>query len=774
MTDAGGVSAPQGWRVALAAAIVLCLAYPAVPEPAAGVLFNAAVGLGAALVVGAVWRRRSGSGAWVTVAAGVTLMAAGELWWSVIELTSGAPPPFPSGPDVGYLTGTATLAAGLFWLVRDPDRPRPSEAFLDVGVIAIAGALLLWHNVIDPLVFHPTMAPLETVVAVAYPLLDVIVLAVLAALLLVPRRRIVAIGLAATAGAALLTADYVYARQIAAGGFTGSDVAEIGWMLFYLLMAVAALHPSAARIGARPAAHRGAPPTVGRIVLLWAVVVAVSATLLWSAWPRDGTTVPFLYRHLAVTVVAVVAMGSLVLARLAVTASSLASTISERRRLHDRLEHQAGHDELTGLANRRQLSAHIEARSATASDLAVIFFDLDRFKDVNDQHGHGAGDELLQIIANRLRGTLRAGAIAARLGGDEFAVLLADASATEARVVGDRLVAAIQKPVPLRGGAVVVSVGASVGVASAPSREVAGRDLLHEADLAMYAAKHAGRGCVTVYDDQVHNESITRLSMRSDLRMAIERDELSLVFQPIISVESGRPVSAEALLRWDSPGRGAVPPDQFIPLAEATGDITTIGRWVLEQACRHAVAWNLDRDPADRVAVAVNVSPVQLHASGFDDLVLRTVTETGLDPTLLTLEITEGSLLEISARTRTTIGALRRAGVRFAVDDFGTGYSALRYLREIPLDELKIDRAFVEGIDGSAEDSALAFAILHLADTFGLTTVAEGVETRSQFEVLQQRGCQLVQGWLFARPMPFAELVVLLAEASIEEPDLQG
>jgi diguanylate cyclase len=738
------------WVVAAVVSGLFLVGYVVSPSSAHETVFIVAVVIGASTFVVVATRRPVRRGAWLTLATGVGLMAVGDLLWSGQEILTGEPPPFPSVADVGFLAGIATMVVGLFLLVRNPERTRPSEAILDVGVLTLAGALLLWHSVIDELLHDPTLTPLATAVAVAYPLLDIALLAVLGALILVPRRRIPTLYLVGGAALSLLLADLLYALALAGEGYVSGSIADLGWLATYGLLATAVLHPSSKLIGTA-AAPEPAKLSSRRILLLWAIVVATATIVVSSVFVRGGGQADDVFRHLTAAVITTVAMGTLVLVRLSVTATALAETLADRRRLQDRLEHQAGHDELTGLANRRRFT-DVAAELGGHPGTAVAFMDLDRFKDVNDQHGHAAGDELLRIVAARLEGALRSSAIASRFGGDEFAVLLPATTLEAACDVAQRLVDVLSAPVTLAGGRLEVQVGASIGVAISSPADPPGRDLVHDADVAMYASKRAGRGRVTPYSTDVHREALSALTMQTDLQQAIKLSQLSVEFQPIFSVDGQQTMAAEALLRWDHPAHGRIPPATFIPIAEASGDILAIGAWVLREACEHAARWNRECD--EPVAVSVNVSPEQLRDEGFADLVTTTLELAGLDPRLLTLEITESALLEVHAATRARIAQLRQLGVRFALDDFGTGYSALRYLREVPLDELKIDRAFVSRIADSVEDAALAFAILHIAETLGLQTVAEGVETPAQLEVLQQRDCQMVQGFLLARPMP--------------------
>ena len=423
--------------------------------------------------------------------------------------------------------------------------------------------------------------------------------------------------------------------------------------------------------------------------------------------------------------------------------------VTERKRLERQLEHQATHDALTGLPNRRRLAQELDGHLADGKD-AIVFIDLDKFKDVNDRLGHGVGDGLLSTVAARIGATVRPGDLAARLGGDEFAVLLRDASEEQAGHVAQRLLETIRQPMVIEGHE--LEIDASVGVAVA---DASTRDLLHDADVAMYVAKREGRGRVTAFSPRMAEETLSRIQLEADLRRALERDELRVVYQPVVRLEDDATVGVEALLRWEHAVHGTITPAEFIPVAEQTGAIVPIGAWVLREACWQARA--LSR-PGLPLSLHVNVSSVQLRDERFAGDVESVLVATGFRPDLLTLEITESVLVDEHTGARDTIDRLRLLGVRMAIDDFGTGWSSLRYLRDVPVDVLKIDRSFVAGICEGPEDAALARAILQMARTFQLETVAEGIETDDQREALLLRGCTYGQGYLYDAPLPVNEL----------------
>jgi diguanylate cyclase (GGDEF)-like protein/PAS domain S-box-containing protein len=434
--------------------------------------------------------------------------------------------------------------------------------------------------------------------------------------------------------------------------------------------------------------------------------------------------------------------------------------VTDRHRAESRVRFLASHDALTHIANRAAFQARIEAalqRAPSRGPFAVLFIDLDRFKVINDSHGHCAGDHVLVEAAQRLTRELGERDLAARLGGDEFAVLVADAPAPEALIaLGERLVAALSAPIAY--GQRTVDVGASVGVALSRVHGTTADDLLRAADLALYEAKANGRGRVAVYSPDLLRGQADRQAMELELRQALARGELVLHYQPLLSVKSGAIMGFEALLRWNHPQRGMVDPGRFIPLAEESGLIVPIGEWVLRAALAEAVTW-----PAD-IRIAVNVSARQFRGGEILRQVVAALAESGLDPTRLELEITETMLIENEAQCFSVLHRLRALGVRVALDDFGTGYSSLNYLRSFPFDKIKIDRCFVSDLSADpaegADSGAIVEAVLGLAAKLNMETIAEGVEEEIQLERLRAQGCEQVQGWLTGRAMPAADLPV--------------
>jgi diguanylate cyclase (GGDEF)-like protein len=445
-------------------------------------------------------------------------------------------------------------------------------------------------------------------------------------------------------------------------------------------------------------------------------------------------------------------------------ANVLAEAIT-RQSAENRVRHQALHDPLTGLPNRSLLLDRLNHWAARAerdrSTAAVLFVDLDNFKVINDALGHDQGDRLLRSVAERLQRVLRPSDTIARVGGDEFVVFCEDIeSEHEALAMVERLVRALDDPFDL--GGQTQHATASVGIALGDC-ETEPEVLIRNADAAMYRAKERGRARYELFDDEMRQRSVSWLETESELRRALDRGELRNMYQPIVSPTNGEIVGFEALVRWHHPDRGIVSPADFIPVAEQSGLIVPLGQEVLEQACAEAVRWNAGREGRAPLTVAVNFSPRQLSHPRAVEAVVETLERTGLAPSLLNVEITESALVDDAAATLGTLNRFKELGIGLALDDFGTGYSSLTYVRRFPIDTLKIDRSFVDGIVGSNEDEAIVTAVLEMGRALGVHVVAEGVETEQQAARLRALGCALAQGYLFSRPVPPESVAGLLA-----------
>jgi diguanylate cyclase (GGDEF)-like protein/PAS domain S-box-containing protein len=450
----------------------------------------------------------------------------------------------------------------------------------------------------------------------------------------------------------------------------------------------------------------------------------------------------------------------------------------ERQATEDRMRHRALHDALTGLPNRvlflDRLDQALTRLRRSKSAAAILFLDLDHFKLVNDSLGHQVGDELLAAVAPRLKQAVRMSDTVARFGGDEFGILLEDVSGErEAVDTAQRIASVFTRPFVLAGREHFVTT--SIGIAIARGGELA-EELIRDADAAMYRAKEHGRARYELFDEVMRGRAIARLRIENDLRRALERHELRIEYQPIIKLHGHRIVQAEALLRWDHPERGVVSPGDFIPVAEENGLIEPIGRWVLEQACRQAAQWACLRPDDAPLCVSVNLSTIQIAKRGLADLVAEVLAATHIQPHCLSLEITESAMLRDVATLAESLHALKALGLRIVLDDFGTGSSSLGYLTHMPLDAIKVDRSFVDGLGHDRRDTAITQAIVAMASALSLQVVGEGVETQEQADTLSELGCELAQGFLFAPPVQPSEISHMLRAGSgwLEERRARG
>jgi diguanylate cyclase (GGDEF)-like protein/PAS domain S-box-containing protein len=451
----------------------------------------------------------------------------------------------------------------------------------------------------------------------------------------------------------------------------------------------------------------------------------------------------------------------------------------ERQAIEDAIRERAVHDPLTGLPNRVLFVDRLEHALARlgrqrSADLcaAVLFLDLDHFKLVNDSLGHHVGDELLAAAAPRLKQALRSSDTVARFGGDEFGILLEDiASERDAIESAERIAAIFARPFVLSGSEHFVTT--SIGIALARGGELAD-ELIRDADAAMYRAKDRGRARYEVFDVAMGGRAIARLRMENDLRRALERDELRLEYQPVVSLRNFSIVGVEALLRWHHPERGEIPPTEFIPIAEENGLIEPIGRWVLEQACRQGAEWYRARPDFAPLTISVNLSAVQVTRRSLPEVVRSVLRSTGLDPACLSLEITETVMVRDADGLGEVLQALKAVGVRLVLDDFGTGYSSLGYLTRLPLDVLKVDRSFVDGLGSEPRDTAITETIIAMSRALSLDVVAEGVETSDHVRELRRLGCGMAQGFHFSRALPPAEITHALEHGPVWLPAREG
>jgi diguanylate cyclase (GGDEF)-like protein len=498
------------------------------------------------------------------------------------------------------------------------------------------------------------------------------------------------------------------------------------------------------------AARNAGRPSIAIGQLVLAMLPPTIAIFLEQGWP---------YKVLGVSLALVIpAMASITLNVFKVLRNSIAAAETSAR-LAEKMQILARSDVVTGLLNRAGLNHHLGERMPNlAPDMkfALFWLDLDRFKEVNDSLGHQTGDKLLAEVASRLKAVAPDHATVARFGGDEFIV----ACEMRDRAVVDRLAQRMMEEIsrPIRIGEDRLEIASSMGIALMPDDGADFDTLMQGADLALYRSKVNGRKQVTFFDPSMTRNLVRRREIESELRLALQRDELSIFFQPLVDLETGRIRSFEALVRWFHPEKGELRPDEFIPVAEETGAIITLGNWITAQAAKAAAQW-----PED-ITIAVNLSPLQIKAPGAAMAILSALREAKLSPSRLELEITETILLDHSQNTETFIADLAEAGVRFALDDFGTGYSSLGYLNKYPFSKIKVDRSFVSGINQGKKSDAIIRAVSGMGQTLGMEIVAEGLETIEQVRAVSEAGCTLGQGYYFSRPVPDYLAAMLLAK----------
>ncbi|MEU4624780.1 EAL domain-containing protein [Actinoplanes sp. NPDC023801] len=682
---------------------------------------------------------------WRHLAAGTLLALLGSVLNAYDTVVRGMPATYVSAvAGLGY---GAAIVANLWGMARLPlllnSRGEMLRAGLDGCVVVLAAGVFSWHYVTRPTLVGAASGATAAVYGVMFLALTLLSLVALGKVAMAGRGHLAPgvipmLTLGMVAGAVFSTAQQFVMDK------TWLASAQIAVPISMLGAALAAR--AQLRAAARPVTRRAA----GRRLPVWMpylAIAAVDALLIACIADGDADALP-------VAGVAVV-LTALVVARQQTVFQDNANLVS-------RLDHSATHDSLTGLPNRALFNERLEQALADHSSgrpVSVALIDLDDFKTVNDTLGHGIGDALLVAIAERLSATLRKEDTVARLGGDEFVVVLDGIDPQAAEAAAHRMIAALAPPVTATGHELLVR--ASIGLADGHSGDDAA-DLLRRADIAMYAAKHGGGSNVERYTEGMAVTVADTAAVGAQLQHAIAGDQLFLMYQPIVALDSGRLRGVEALVRWAHPVQGVVPPVQFIPVAERTGLIVPLGDWVLREACRQLAAWREELGDRAPGVLNVNVSARQLRDAGFVDRVAAILAETGVAANRLTLEITESAAVELGEAV-TRLDDLRRMGIRIALDDFGTGQSTLTLLHELPVDQLKLDRSFTQGTDTGRRDTMPA-AVIALAQAVGLDLVAEGVETDDQATRLTGLGYRHAQGYHFARPLPAAAIAVMAAE----------
>ncbi|GAA3114389.1 hypothetical protein GCM10010466_01870 [Planomonospora alba] len=779
--------APRGWSLYLLLGGLLVLAAPLLPAGPAAVAQSGLQGVTALLMIRQI--RRYGldrARPWRMVVAGTAATwSATALCWGVgwVWLENAAL------LELYRILIACSSLLGLAVLALLSGRGGSTRsALLEAGIMTVGAAMPVWAFLIHPLLHGAPRVDSHLVVTLVAPVVDLFMLG-LAVRLTLGKGRPPWLVLTGLGYGMLLVSDGLHLTNLAAGRPDG-PLSLVAWMCWPLLVGAAALHPSLAGAGTVQAREVGGRTRVAVFLtltvaspLLSVAGIGLLADPLSSGPARSHaelgiTAMTVLLAVLLVArldLVARVAEARAVAldrqaGQLTAQADELSAALRRQDALQRRLAHRASHDALTGLAN-RTLFAEVVQDAITAHAArpggpppALLLLDLDGFKDVNDTYGHPVGDELLTVVARRLRGLVTGGQTLARPGGDEFAVVLPGATLDQALALARRVLAAVQAPYHLGGRELYLttSIGVLAEVAAATASEA-----LRDVDLALYAAKSAGKNQVVVFDGELRAARMRQTRIATGLRRALARGEFALHYQPVVDLATGDIRSVEALLRWIPEGGEPVRPDVFIPVAEETGLIVEIGLWVLEQACADARRWH----ESHGITVAVNVSGRQLRDETFSDAVLAMLDRHELPERALTLEITESMLLATTQVETTRIvevlTRLREHGVRIALDDFGTGYSSLSYLRALPVDVLKIDRSFTTPLTEADHQRTRAFtrAIVELSASLGLSTIVEGVETREQADVLRQMGSPLGQGYLFSRPVTAERIDDLLLVA---------
>ena len=635
--------------------------------------------------------------------------------------------------DLFALPGYFCFGAALHGLARARGVSGDRDTVLDGVMVAAASSLLIWETLIQRTFAIEGSWVVAEVLVTGYPILSMCLLVLAIRLAFASGPRTAAFDLVLAGTAAFLVGDVLFAFGEVGLIAAPERVLDVPYLLVPTCFGAALLHPSARRMSTPLPPHHRQSGRARLVIVALALLAPIPVMLVH----REGR----------------VPIASLVLVIvLSVTGVVRISTsIGHQFRLTRQLYHRATHDELTGLVGRSLLLERADEWLYAGRQVAVLFLDLDRFKYVNDSMGHGAGDELLVGVARRLRSVCPSDSVVARQSGDEFLVAVPDTGVADALDLADKIRRAVRLEHRLSTGEAFVA--ASVGITVSRSDTTTAAVLLQEADTAMYRAKDAGRDTVTVFDASMQAWVDQRVELERALHQAITEDEISVEYQPIHDYRTGRTIGAEALARWYR-ASGPVSPADFIPIAEDSGLITTIGAYVLDEACRQAAWWRANLDGGDEMYVSVNVSPRQLRSADFVDLVAETLARHGLPGDALWLELTERVMMEDSVSTLAVMNGLRTIGVRLAVDDFGTGYSSLSYLKRFPIERVKIDQSFVRGLGENGSDGSLVAAIVAMATALRLQPVAEGVETEAQARQLERVGCSIMQGYLFARPLP--------------------
>lgn len=703
--------------------------------------------------------------AWRLIALAQASWFLGDVLWTYFgHVLQGSP--FPSLAALFY-AGFFPLTLGALVALTSPMQQKGDQlrTRIALGAALLAGGSILWLLVVRPGLRTENANLLSGALSVLYPVGDLMLLCGVARLLVAQRQKQhrAVLRLLATGTLAYVVGDVGFSHLNLRGAYSGYDWPDLFWTAGAFFIALGAQTrwnaPSPLpriELNLRRRPFLSLLFTTGLISWLGMVVMAHLEGLHRFEW----------ILYVGLTLTGLIVFSQMILLqendRLLAESEALTATLREREA---ELRHQAFHDPLTGLANRALFLQEVERALANHEQVAVFYLDLDGFKMVNDSLGHEAGDHLLTLAASRFQASLPSESEVARLGGDEFAIKIEAPDEATAVAAAERIIESLGRPFQIGGKDLFVRT--SLGIAFSTGGTTGAAELLRNADIAMYAAKGVGHGRYVLYEPTMHGAALGRLELEADLSRAIDNEEFVLYYQPLVDLQTERVVGVEALLRWRHPKRGLILPDTFVPIAEESGLIEQIGRWVLLEACAQTRRWH-DRYPhLQPLTVSVNLSGKQIQHPGLLDEVAQALATTGLDPSFLVIEITEGVLMRNRRATTKVLEQLKGLGIRLAVDDFGTGYSSLSYLHQFPVDIVKIDRSFVQNLSKGPKHKALARCITDLTAALELQTVAEGIEEAWQVKELRQLNYQMGQGFFFARPVAARIIDTLLQQGRI-------
>ncbi|GIF06899.1 hypothetical protein Asi03nite_44370 [Actinoplanes siamensis] len=717
---AAGVAVIGGYYLLPSGSLVQSLVYNTV-----------ALSSGALVLAGVRLHRPRRRALWYCFAAGEFTAGVAEVVYSVY-LYGFHQSPFPSAADVFYVARYPLLIAGFVLLVGQR-RDRDVRGFLDAAVVATGFGLVFWVFVLRPTVFVAGNSVLAQLLNTAYPAADTLLLAILTSLLTGSGVRNTSTRLLAGAAMALLLADIGFSVLISYFSFNNGTPFDALWLLSYVLWGVAALHPSMA------ADHTAVPRTPRTGLTHWRQLLLTASSML-----APGILfVPGIAEHRADWMV--VAGGAMVLFLL--VSLRMSGFVNQVHKQAAQLERLAQHDELTGLANRRQFQAALH-HGLDGSRSYVALLDLTGFKKVNDQFGHHVGDLLLSEVATRLTAAAGGAASVVRMGGDEFALLMPGATREDAVGVAENVGGLLSQPIRADGRDLLI--GANIGLTDTTGLTEP-HEALRRADVAMYAAKEAGEP-YRWYHPDLDRRAGDEARLGADLRIALNEGQFRLVYQPIVDLPDGRIRYVESLVRWEHPVRGLVSPVDFIPAAEQNGLIVELGEWILRTTCDQFMRWQQEHGAAAPERISVNVSARQLAEPGFAQVVADVLAATGMRPDHLIVEVTETAVFGGGVALQ-TVNDIHARGVRIALDDFGTGHSSLGLLQTVPVDVLKVDKSFVDNVTMAGRHAVIPTVLIQASDGLGLSAVAEGVETAEQAAELYRLGYRLAQGYHFGKPV---------------------